>query len=75
MKEAVASKKRAFEEWLQKRDGVTYDRYRGERSVVKRVVKEAKKRADARWGMRLSENFGENRRMFWREVKRVRKKG
>ena len=32
---AVAEKRRAFEEWLQRRDRVTYDRYRAQRVVVK----------------------------------------
>ena len=27
---AVAKKRRAFEEWLQRRDRVTYDRYRAQ---------------------------------------------
>ena len=33
---AVTEKRRAFEEWLQRRDRVTYDRYRAQRVVVKR---------------------------------------
>ena len=32
---AVAEKRRAFEEWLQRRDRDTYDRYRAQRAVVK----------------------------------------
>ena len=32
---AVAEKRSAFEEWLQRRDRVTYDRYRAQRVVVK----------------------------------------
>ena len=32
---AVAVKRRAFEEWFQKRDTVTYDRYRAQRVAVK----------------------------------------
>ena len=35
---AVAEKRRAFEEWLQRRDRVTYDRYRAQRVVVKLAV-------------------------------------
>ena len=33
----VAEKRRALEEWLQRRDWVTYDRYRAQRVVVKHV--------------------------------------
>ena len=35
---AVAKKRRAFEEWLQRRDRVTYDRYWAQRVVVKQAV-------------------------------------
>ena len=42
----MAEKRRAFEEWLQRRDRVTYDRYRAQRVVVKRAVKAAKEMAD-----------------------------
>ena len=47
---AVAEKKRAFEEWLSRRDRVIYDRYRAQRVVVKQAVKVAKRIADWRWG-------------------------
>ena len=35
---AVAEKRRAFEEWLQKRDRVIYDRYPAQRVAVKLTV-------------------------------------
>ena len=35
---AVAEKRIAFEEWLQRRDRVTYDRYWAQRVVVKQAV-------------------------------------
>ena len=34
----VAEKRRAFKEWLQRRDRVNYDRYRAQRVVVKQTV-------------------------------------
>ena len=40
---AVAEKRRAFEEWLQRRDKVSYDRYRAQRVAVKLAVQAAKK--------------------------------
>ena len=43
---AVAEKRRAFEEWLQRRDMVTYDRYRAQRVAVKLAVQAAKRMAD-----------------------------
>ena len=47
---AVAEKRRAFEERLQRRDRVTYDRYRAQRVAVKLAVQAAKRMADRRWG-------------------------
>ena len=38
----MAEKRRAFEEWLQRRERVTYDRYWAQRVVVKWAVKVAK---------------------------------
>ena len=66
---AVAEKRRAFEEWLQRRDLVTYDIYRAQRVVVKRAVQVAKRMADRRWGERLGNDFEGNKKMFWKEVK------
>ena len=43
---SVAENRRAFEEWLQSRDRVTYNRYVAYRVVVKRAVKIAKRMAD-----------------------------
>ena len=43
---AVAEKRRAFEEWLQRRDRVTYDRYRARRVAVKLAVQAAKRMAN-----------------------------
>ena len=73
MGRAVAEKRRAFEEWLQRRDRVTYDRYRTQRVPVKLAVQAAKRMADRRWGERLENDFEGNKKMFWKEAKRVRK--
>ena len=70
---AGAEKRRAFEECLQRRDRVTYDRYRAQRVAVKLAVQSAKRMADWRWGERLGNDFEGNKKMFWEEVKRVRK--
>ena len=69
---AVAEKSRAFEEWLKRRDRVTYDRYRAQRVAVKLAVQAAKRMADRQWEERLGNNFEGNKTMFWKEVKRVR---
>ena len=60
----MAEKRRAFEEWLQRRDSLTYDTYRAQRVVIKRAVKVAKRVADWRWGERLGNNFEGNKKMF-----------
>ena len=46
----VAEKRRAFEEWNERRDRVSNDRYRTQIVVVKRAVQVAKRMADRRWG-------------------------
>ena len=51
---AVAEKRRAYEEWLQRKDRVTHDRYRTQRVVVKLAVQVAKRRTgdgESDWGM------------------------
>ena len=45
---AVAEKRRDFEEWLQRRHRVTYDRHQAQRVVVKQAVQAAKRMADRR---------------------------
>ena len=70
---AVAEKRRAFEEWLQRRDRITSDRYRAQRVAVKLTVQAVKRMADRRWGERLPNDFEGNKKMFWKTVKRVRK--
>ena len=70
--EAVAAKRGAYEEWLQRESEERYERYKDKRREVKRVVKKAKREADVRWGRQMEGNFEENRKMFWKEVKRLK---
>ena len=70
---AVKEKRKAFEMWLQNNNGETYGKYKEKRREVKLKVGEAKRAADWRWGQRLGEDFEQNKKMFWKEVKRVRK--
>ena len=69
----MAEKIRAFEEWLQRSDWVAYDRYLAQRVVAKLAVQVAKIMAHRRWGERLGNDFEGNKKMFWKEEKRVRK--
>jgi len=73
VKKVVKEKKSMYEEWLQKKDAVSYERYKSKRMEVKNAVRKAKREADERWGERLNESFKENSKMFWKELKRVRK--
>ncbi|KAK7907805.1 hypothetical protein WMY93_016417 [Mugilogobius chulae] len=70
---AVTEKRRAYEVWQQRKDRKSYECYKEKRSATKRAVREARVAADERWGRRLTDNFRESKKMFWKEVKRVRK--
>ena len=64
MGRVVAEKREAFVEWLQKRDRVTYDRYRALRVVVKWAAQVAKRTSDQRWAEQLRNDFVGNKKMF-----------
>ena len=70
---AVAEKRQAHEIWLQKGNEEAHERYKEKSRVAKRMVRKAKRKADVRWGKSLSENFEGNKKMFWKEVKSVRR--
>ena len=70
---AVLQKRKVFEQWLQQGTEQAFDEHREERRGVKVVVREAKREGDDMFGAKLRQNFEENRKMFWKEVKRVRK--
>ena len=68
-------KKRAFEEWLQCNSVEKYERY-GEKNVkAKRKVEEAKRISNFKWGQDFDRSYEENKKKFWKEVRRVRKGG
>ena len=57
-----------------RRESISSNSSRKERIIVKSVVRKAKREAEGRFGEKLSHNFERNRKMFWTEVKRVRKR-
>ena len=71
---AVLQKRKIFEQWLQKGSEQAFDVHRKERRRAKTVVREAKRDAEDRFGTKISQNFEGNRKMFWIEVKRGRKR-
>ena len=73
VKGVVEEKKRAFEEWLQSGSLEKYESYKQKRARVKRVVNDAKRAANVRWGERFGMNFEQDKKRFWKEVRRVRK--
>ena len=52
---------------------VTYVRYRAQIVVMKQAVQAAKRMETRRRGEQLGKDFEGNKKMFWKDVKRVRK--
>ena len=73
VKMKIEEKKRAYEEWLQCKNYESYERYKEKKTEVKQEVKEAKRAADFRWGQGFGRDFEQDKKKFWKEVKRVRK--
>ena len=73
VKDAVERKKRAYEVWLKCKTEEKYALYKEERKSVKLKVKREKRKADERWGRKVSEKYETNKKLFWKELKDVRK--
>ena len=58
--------------WLQRKDEVSYERYKEKRKQAKRTVHVAKVHADERWCRKVSKNFHDDK-IFWKEVHKIRK--
>ena len=71
----VEEKRRAFNEWQRARNDQTWENYKNKKREANRSVRESKRRANFRWGRRLTGNFADNKKMFWKEVKQQRKEG
>ena len=46
--------------------------YKEESKTVKLKVKMEKRKADERWGRKMSEKYETNKKLFWKELKDVR---
>ena len=66
----VEEKKKAYEELLQCRSRGKYERYKAKNVEVKRRVAEAKRNASNNWGQKLGRAYEDNKRKFWKELKR-----
>ena len=52
-----------------------YERYREKNVEAKQKVEEAKRMSNFKWGQDFDRSYEENKKKFWKEVRRVRKGG
>ena len=52
-----------------------YERYREKNVETKRKVEEAKRMSNFKWGQDFDRLYEENKKKFWKKVRRVRKGG
>ena len=72
--ERLCKEKRSkFEQWLESKTVESRREYVRCRNRVREKVKECKLESDERWGQIVSENFSENKKLFWKQVNEVRK--
>jgi hypothetical protein len=69
----VREKKEAFGKWLLKKDQDSREEYKRKRGEASRAIAECKKEANKRWGVRVTSEFRESKKMFWKSVNRRRK--
>ena len=62
VKMKVEEKKRAFEEWLQCNSVEKHERYREKNVEAKRMVKEAKRMSNFKWGQDFDRSYEENKK-------------
>ena len=75
VKMKVEEKKRSLEEWLQCNNVEKYERYREKNVEAMRKVEEAKRMSNFKWGQDFDRSYEENKKKFWKEVRRVKKCG
>ncbi len=77
IKGAVEEKKNVYKRMLQRNTSEEVNvrrrsKYRAWKKKVKELVDESKMRVDEEFDRKLSEKFMDNRKLFWKEVKRER---
>ncbi len=77
IKNAVEGKKRAYKKMLQRNlpEGVKARRkseYKEWKRKVRELIKESMRRVDEEFGRKLSQNLCDNKKLFWKEVKKAR---
>ena len=73
VKKVLREKRQMYERWLQSGRSREWETYKEKRREAKRVVNQEKRRADERWGEGVARNFRERKKMFWKELKRIRR--
>ena len=68
----IVRKKECFSIWRRSRSEEDLEEYRKMKRVVKRMVREARKRVNEEWTLSIAENFKENKKTFWKGVNEVR---
>ena len=53
--------------------GLLKERYREKNVETKRKVEEAKRMSNFKWGQDFDRSYQENKKKFWKEVRRVRR--
>ena len=77
VREAVERKRKAYVKWNERNVSAEVKRarrqeYNDSKSELKRIIRESKKKVDDEFGAKLSTNFRENQKLFWKEVKKER---
>jgi len=77
VKGAVEEKKKAYDRVIEKNVPLEVKQKRKQeyklcKRKVKQVIKESKERVDEEFGRKLSEKFHENKKLYWKEVKKER---
>ena len=72
IRRVVGRKKECFLIWRRTRSEEDLDEYKRMKMVVKRMVREAKKRVNEEWTLSIAENFKENKKKVWKGVNKVR---
>ncbi len=73
MKNAVEGKKKAYKKMLKRNLPEEVKAWRKSehkewKKIVMELIEESKRRVDEEFGRKLSQNFSENKKLFWKEV-------
>ena len=68
----VKKKKEAYVRYLGVKSRETWEEYKSLRNEIKREIRIAKERATERWSRKIVENYRERKKMFWKEVNKIR---